>query len=54
MIIRGESLSSTKIEKAVHLAEEKTCPMSVMMRHAGAEIRTTFAIEERTPTLNVA
>ena len=54
LIIRGESLSSTKIEKAVHLAEEKTCPMSVMMRHVGAEMKTTFAIEETAPTLKVA
>ena len=54
MIFRGEALSSTKIEKALHLSEEKTCPMSVMMRRVGIEIKTTFAIAETTPTISAA
>ena len=52
MIVRGEALSPAKIEKALHISEEKTCPVSIMMQRAGAEVRTTFAIEETTPTLN--
>ena len=54
IIVRGEGLSSAKIEKALHLSEEKTCPMSVMLRRAGAEVRTTFVIEETIPTLRAA
>ena len=52
MILRGEALSPAKIEKALHLSEEKTCPMSVMMQRAGAKVKTTFAIEETTPALS--
>ena len=46
MVIRGETLSQAKIEKALHLSEEKTCPVSIMMQRAGAEVRPTFSIEE--------
>lgn len=54
IIFRGEGLSSAKIEKAIRLSEEKTCPMSVMMRRVGAEVITTFSIEETTPALRAA
>ena len=52
MIVRGETLSQAKIEKALHLSEEKTCPVSIMMQRAGADVKTTFAIEEATPAMN--
>ena len=52
MIIRGEALSPAKIEKALHLSEEKTCPVSIMMQRAGAEVKTTFSIEETVPVVN--
>lgn len=52
MIVRGEGLSPVKIEKALHLSEEKTCPVSITMQRAGAEVKTTFAIEETIGTLS--
>jgi putative redox protein len=54
IIFRGEDLSSAKIEKAIRLSEEKTCPMSVMMQRVGAEVKTTSSIEEITPALRAA
>lgn len=48
-IFRGEDLSPAKVEKAIHLAEESTCPVSITLDRAGAEIRTTFAIENKKP-----
>jgi putative redox protein len=52
LVLHGENLSHEKVEKAVHLSEEKTCPMSVMMRLVGAKIETTFSIEELTQTIS--
>ena len=49
MIVRGEGLSPAKIEKALRVSEEKTCPVSIMIQRAGAQVKTTFAIEETTP-----
>ena len=46
---RGENLSHAKIEKALHLSEEKTCPMSVMMRLVGAKVETTFTVVKLNP-----
>ena len=54
MTIRGEGLSTAKVEKAIQLSEEKTCPMSVMMRRAGVEVKTTFTIEEKALTPSVS
>ena len=54
MIVRGEALSPAKVQKALHVSEEKTCPVSIMMQRAGAKVKTTFSIEETPPTLNVA
>ena len=54
LIVRGEALSSAKIEKALHVSEEKTCPVSIMMQRAGTKVKTTFAIEETTPTISAA
>lgn len=47
LIFRGEGLSRAKLEKAIHLCEETYCPVSVILRRSGAQIRTTYAVEER-------
>ena len=54
LILRGEDLSPAKVEKALHISEEKTCPVSIMMQRAGAKVKTTFAIEETAHTLSAA
>ena len=54
LILRGEALSPSKVEKALHISEEKTCPVSIMMQRAGAKVTTTFAIEETTRTISAA
>ena len=45
LIFRGEGLSPAKLEKAIHLCEETYCPVSVILRRSGAQIRTTYAVE---------
>ena len=47
LIFRGEGLSPAKLEKAIYLCEETYCPVSVILRRSGAQIRTTYAIEEK-------
>ena len=42
---RGDDLSPAKIEKAIHMAEESVCPVSVILELSGAQMRTTFMIE---------
>ncbi|HEX4919112.1 MAG TPA: OsmC family protein [Candidatus Bathyarchaeia archaeon] len=51
IIFRGQDLSQAKIEKAIHLSEEKTCPMSVMMRLIGVKVETSFSVEQMTPAV---
>ena len=46
LIFRGEGLSPAKLEKAIHLCGETYCPVSVILRRSGAQIRTTYAVEE--------
>ena len=47
LVFRGEGLSPAKLEKAIHLCEETYCPVSVILRRSGAQIRTTYVIEEK-------
>jgi putative redox protein len=47
LILRGEALSPAKVEKALHMAEETYCPVSVILGLSGAQMRTTFAIENK-------
>ena len=44
-IFRGENLSPPKLEKAIHMSEETICPVSSILSLSGAQMRTTFAVE---------
>ena len=48
LILRGEALSPAQVEKALHMSEESVCPVSVILGLSGAQMRTTFAIENKT------
>jgi len=48
LILHGENLSPAKVEKALHMSEESYCPVSVILGLSGAQMRTTFAIENKT------
>jgi putative redox protein len=47
LILRGEALSPAKVEKALHMAEETYCQVSVILGLSGAQMRSTFAIENK-------
>lgn len=47
LTFRGEGLSPAKLEKAIHICEETQCPVSVILKRSGAQIRTTYVIEEK-------
>ena len=47
LIFRGEGLLPAKLEKAISLCEETYCPVSVILRRSGAQIRTTYIVEEK-------
>src|SRR5947209_7794891 len=47
-ILRREALSPAKVEKALHMSEESICSVSVILGLSGAQMRTTFAIENKT------
>ena len=45
LVLRGEKLSHERVERAVQLAEEIYCPVSVMLQRAGVKIDTSFTLE---------
>jgi putative redox protein len=47
LTFRGEGLSPAKLEKAIRICEESYCPVSVILRRSGAQIKTTYVIEEK-------
>src|SRR5690348_2346190 len=47
LTLRGEELSPAKMERAIRICEESYCPVTVMLRRSGAQIRTTYVIEEK-------
>lgn len=44
--IRGKNVDPKAVERAIRLSEEKYCSASVMFSRSGAQIDTTFKIEE--------
>ncbi len=47
LTFRGEELSPTKLERAIRICEETYCPVTVILRRSGAQIRTTYVIEKK-------
>jgi putative redox protein len=47
LTFHGEGLSPAKLKKAIRMCEETYCPVSVILRRSGAQIRTTYMIEEK-------
>jgi len=46
LTFRGQGLSPAKLEKAIRICEETYCPVSVILKRSGAQIKTTYVIEE--------
>jgi putative redox protein len=47
LTVRGEELSPAKLERAIRICEESYCPVTVMLRRSGVQIKTTYVIEEK-------
>lgn len=45
LTFHGEGLSAAKLEKAIRMCEETYCPVSVILKRSGAQIKTTYVIE---------
>jgi putative redox protein len=45
-IIRGESVSSSAVEKAIELSQTKYCSASIMLKRAGMVLHSEYRIEE--------
>jgi len=45
-VIEGHNLSTTKIERAIHLTAEKYCSASIMLQRAGVDITHTYEVTE--------
>jgi putative redox protein len=45
-LVRGKDIDPRKVERVIHLSEEKYCSASAMFTRSGANIEINFTIEE--------
>lgn len=44
--IRGETVKTSHIERAIHLTAEKYCSASIMMQRAGVQVTHSYVLNE--------